>query len=89
MHAVHELQPIVTNVRAVCPLVSLSVARINSASLSQTAEQIKMLFGINTLGGPRNFVLNANPDPPTERGSRLTFKFRDLVISRERLKLQT
>jgi len=35
---------------------------------AKTAEQIKILFGVNTLGGPRNIVLDRPPDPPTARG---------------------
>jgi len=30
------------------------------------AEQIKMLFGVNTLGGPWNVVLDGGPDPPQQ-----------------------
>jgi len=34
-----------------------------------TAEQIEILFGVNTLGVPRNIVLDGGPDPsPTTRG---------------------
>jgi len=32
------------------------------------AEQIKMLFGVNTPGNPRNIVLKVVPDPPQRRG---------------------
>jgi len=38
MHAVHEMQPIVTDVCGVCPSVSLSVTRLNSASLCQNGQ---------------------------------------------------
>jgi len=31
------------------------------------AEQIKMLFDVNTPGGPWNIVLDVGPDPLTER----------------------
>jgi len=34
---------------------------------AQTAEQIKILFGVNTPGGPRNIVLDEGLDPPTVR----------------------
>jgi len=56
---------------SVCHSVSLSVClyvtRLNSALLYKMAEQIKMLFGVNTPGGPRNIVLDGGPDPP-QRG---------------------
>jgi len=32
------------------------------------AEQIKMLFGVNTPEGPWNIVLDGGADPPTEEG---------------------
>jgi len=38
------------------------------------AEQIKMLFGVNTFGGSWNIVLDVGPDPP-QSGERPTFKF--------------
>jgi len=41
------------------------------------AEQIKMLFGINTHGGAWNIVLDVGPDPPTNRGRKFTFQFWD------------
>jgi len=38
------------------------------------AEQIKMLFGVNTTGGPWNIVLEVGPDPPREgEGASFTF----------------
>jgi len=63
----HEMQTIVTDVRGVCLSVCLSrgSSRIHCAKM---AEQIKMLFGVNTPGGPRNIVLDVGPDPHTERG---------------------
>jgi len=47
----HEMQTIVTDVRGVCPSVCLSrgSTRLHSA---KTAEQLKMLFVVKTLGGP-------------------------------------
>jgi len=56
MHAMHEMQPIVTGVRGVCPSVCLSrgSTRLHSA---KTAELIKMLLGVNTPGGRRNVLL--------------------------------
>jgi len=43
--------------------VSLSVTRLNSASL---CKQIKMLFSVNILGGPWNIVLHGGSDPHRE-----------------------
>jgi len=38
------------------------------------AEQFKMLFGVNTPGGPWSIVLDADPDPPqTGRGTACEF----------------
>jgi len=38
----------------------------------KTAEQIKILFGLDTLGGPRHIIdirlLDVDPDPPMVRG---------------------
>jgi len=70
MHAMHEIQPIVTG--EWCLSVSLSVTRPNSASLckQKTAEQIKTLFGVNTPGGSWDNVLHQDSDPPqTGRGT--------------------
>jgi len=40
------------------------------------AEQIKILFGVNTPGGPWNIVLDVGPDPPQrgEGGPLLNFE---------------
>jgi len=38
---------------------------------AKTAEQIGILFRVNTLGGPRNIMLNWAPDPPQRRGGEL------------------
>jgi len=65
----HEMQPIVTHVRGICPTRGSSRLRC-----AKTAELIKMLFGVNTLGGPRDIVLHGGPDHPTYRGGRPTFK---------------
>jgi len=63
----HEMQTIVTDVRGVCPSVCLSrdSTRLHSR---KTAKRIKMLFGVNTLGGPGNSMLNGGPDPPQRGG---------------------
>jgi len=62
------MQTTVTDDRGVCPSVCQSVrksvchaARLNCA---KTAEQIKIPFGVNTAGGPRNAVLDGGPDLP-------------------------
>jgi len=55
---------------------------------TKMAEQIKMLFGVNTPGGPQNDVLDMSPDPPTDRERGPTFKFWDPLISSEWLKLE-
>jgi len=76
MHAIHEVQPIVTDVCGVCPSVCPSVRQsvclsCGSSQLpcAKMAEQIKMLFGMNTSGGgPQNIVLHGGPDPPIDRG---------------------
>jgi len=50
MHAMHKMQPIVTDVRGVCPqsvCLSRGSTRLHCA---KTAERIKILFGVNTLG---------------------------------------
>jgi len=41
------------------------------------AEQIRMLFGVNTPRSPWNIVLDVGPDPPTERWRGPSFKFWD------------
>jgi len=58
----HQMQTIVTD-RRVCPSVcqSCDSTQIHCAKMS---EQIKILFKVNNLGGPRNIVL----DPPQRKG---------------------
>jgi len=57
-HRMHQMQTIVTNDPGVCLLVCLSESS-GSTQLhcAKTAERIKMVFAVNTLGGPRNIVL--------------------------------
>jgi len=43
------------------------------------AEKIKLLFGMNTLGGPRNIVLDGGPDPPIARGGGFDAAFTKLL----------
>jgi len=75
------VQPIVTNVCGV------SLSRGSTLlHCAKTAEQIKMLFGVKTLGGPWDIMLLGGPKTPQlERG--LTFKFWDHLVSPEWLKL--
>jgi len=83
----HEMQTIVIDDRGVCQ----SVCRVAWLGFTaKTAERIKMLFGMNTPGGPWNIVLDAGPVPPQRRGS--WGKYSQLwthYISRELLKLET
>jgi len=39
------------------------------------AEQIKMLFGVNTLGGPWKTVLDRGPDPHREEEENLLLNY--------------
>jgi len=52
------------------------------------AEQIKMLFGMNTPGGPWNIVLKVGPVPTTDRGRGPLLNFGTPLISSEQLKLE-
>jgi len=71
LHPMHEIQSILTNV---CRIrLSRGSYQLHCA---KTAEQIKMLFGVNTPWNPRNIVLDVGPDPP-QRGRGTQFKFRD------------
>jgi len=60
LHRMHEMLTIVTDVRGVCQSVCLSrgSTRLHCANM---AEQIKMLFMVNTPGGPWNIVLDVGP----------------------------
>jgi len=62
----HEMQAIVADVRGVCPSVCLSrgSTRLHCA---KTAKHIKVLFRLNTLGGPRKTVLDRGPHRPTAK----------------------
>jgi len=53
------------------------------------AEQVKMLFRVNTPGGPWNIVLKVGPDPPQRRGGGPVLNFGTLLLSSECLKLET
>jgi len=56
---------------------------------AKTAEQIKILFGANTLEGPRNVVLDGGDDPPRRGGGDLIFEFWATLVFPEQLKLET
>jgi len=71
----HEIPAIIADDRCVCPSVSppvsLSVCLSRGSTrlhCAKTAEQIKILFVVNTLGGPRNIALDGAPDPPRREG---------------------
>jgi len=57
----------------------MSVTRLTSALLCKKGEQIKMLFGVNTPGGPWSIVLDVGSDP-SQRGKGSPF-FGPPVIS--------
>jgi len=46
---------------------------------AETAERIEVQFGVKTLGGPRNIVLNGGPDPPAATESALGAAFAKLL----------
>ena len=50
---------------SVCRSVGLSVTLVNPA---KTAEPIEMPFGLRTLLGPRDYVLDGGSDPTMGRG---------------------
>jgi len=50
-----------------------SVTRLHSAFMCKMAERIDVLFGVNTVGGPRNIVLDGGPHAPTVREGGSTF----------------
>jgi len=55
---------------------------------AKMAEQIKMLFGVNTAGGRWNIVLDGVLVTPQRREGGLTFKFCAPLVSPELLKLE-
>jgi len=60
----HEMMLLLQTIAvSVCQSVCLSrgTTRFHRA---KTAEQIKILFAVNTPWGPRNIVLDGRPDPP-------------------------
>jgi len=84
MHAMHDMQPTVTDDRGVC----LTVCHGGSTLLhcAETAERTKMLFGVNTLGSPRDIVLHGSPYFLTDRGrGNVLLNFGTSLVSPERL----
>jgi len=75
----HEMQSILTDVRGVCLSVSCSSSRLHCAKM---AEQIKMLFGVNTSRAPWNIVLDVGPDSATERGKGPVLNFETPIYLR-------
>jgi len=77
------MQTIVTDNSRVCQSVCLSRSSTGN-HCAKTAEQMKMLFGVNTLGGPRNIVLDGGPDPPTARGRVIRYSLCHIHVENKR-----
>jgi len=69
----HEMETIVTDDLG----VSLSVS--HAAQLAKMAVRVKMLFGVNTRGGPRNIVLDGGSKPPQQVGGGFDAAFAKLL----------
>jgi len=67
LHRMHEIRTIVIDERGVCPPVCLSRGSTR-LRYAETAKRIKILFGVNILGGPRNILLDGGTSPPQLRG---------------------
>jgi len=63
LHRMHEMETTVTDVRSVC--LSHGSTRLRCAKM---AERIKILFAVNTLGGPRNIVIDGVLIPRSKGG---------------------
>jgi len=66
----HEMQTTTDN-RGVCPSVCQSVCLLRGLTqlyCAKTAKRIKILFGVNSLGGPENILLDGSSDPPRRGG---------------------
>ena len=74
------MQSIVTD--QVAWSICLTVTLVSPA---KTVEPIEMQFGLRTLVGPRNHVLDGGPDPPWE-GAILRGKGRPIVKYRDTLR---
>jgi len=61
----HQMQTIVTDDCGVCLSVCLTCG-LNRFHCAKTAEQIQILFGVNSLLGPRHIVLDGDHDPHIE-----------------------
>jgi len=62
--------------------------QLSSFHCAKMAEQIKVLFGVNTPGGPWNILLDVGLDIP-QRGEWAQFKFWHPLLYPEHLKLET
>jgi len=89
--AAYCYQPSIVVCRSVCRSVSLSVTLVSPA---KTAAVMEMTFGLRTLVGPGNHVLDGGPDPPCQgtilRGKgHPVVKYRDTLQSsvQKRLKI--
>jgi len=71
------------SLQSVCP--SFGSSRLHCAKV---AEQIKMLFGVNTPGDPWNIVLGVGPDPPQREVEGPVLNLGTPLLSSEWLKLQ-
>jgi len=69
LHRVHELQTIATDDCGVCLSVSRGSTRLHCAKM---AKRIKMLFGVNTPGRPRNRVLDGSTVPTVFKSALIT-----------------
>jgi len=90
LRRMHEIQTTVTDVRGVCQSVCLSrgLSRLHCA---QMAEQIEILFGVNTLGGPWSIVLDGGGGvliPHRGGGTYVLLNFGTNVVPPERLMLE-
>jgi len=78
LHRMPEMQTFVTDVRGVRPSVCLSRGSTRLHCV-KTAEQIKILFGVNTLGGPKEHRVRRESWSPTARGGRFDAAFAELL----------
>jgi len=71
-HRIHEMQAIATDYRGLRPSVCL-LRGFTGLWCAKTAERIKVLFGVQTLGGSRNIVFDGGHESPTARGGGSAF----------------